>query len=159
MHVLEISKQLIESKASKKRKPPKDKEAGAAVENAQHEPQEQVVSKAKNYDTDSVRQYMARKRELERLKDRKNQEEERRKREDKERRLKDLEKKRREAASKAVKRPVFHPDADKPSRGSSGAKPGGGAMGDVSASASQHDVDGIGGPHSLFTSTQRAQEV
>ena len=104
---------------------------------------------------------MARKRELEKLKDKQNQEEERRKREEKERRLRELEKKRRQAASKAVKRPL-HVDHDKLSRGSSaiGAKHSDAAApGDMEGAAIQYDVNGIVGHQALFTSTQRAQEV
>ena len=64
----------------------KEPEKQAAVQQHQH-PQEQIVSKAKTYDTDSIRQYMAKKRHLDKLKDRQNQEAERRRREEKEKRL------------------------------------------------------------------------
>ena len=99
-----VSKQLLESNIGVKRRA-KDPSDVSSVQ----QPQEQIVSKAKTYDTDSIRQYMAKKRHLEKLKDKQNQEDEKKRREEKEKRLKELERKRKEAASRAVKRP-FNPD-------------------------------------------------
>ncbi|XP_075245273.1 uncharacterized protein LOC142339266 isoform X3 [Convolutriloba macropyga] len=99
-----VSKQLLESNIGVKRRA-KDPSDVSSVQ----QPQEQIVSKAKTYDTDSIRQYMAKKRHLEKLKDKQNQEDEKKRREEKEKRLKELERKRKEAASRAVKRP-FNPE-------------------------------------------------